>query len=189
MNRLVDLHATRAISLAATLCLLAPSVVSAQVPLSGTSSVATVPTPALGQQVIQQARSAMASRDYATAVNHYRNVASMAAKVPQLRPEVASLQVDLRIAGIDAELLSTSLPPATPASLDSLQRLPDVVDASPIGMQESFTANTSQPVTRKAEALKLLAIGRAALDRSAAFIQYQVEIAANTAVGAYNGNR
>ena len=110
MNRLVDLHAIRALSLATTLWLVAPSDVSAQVSMPASASVATVPTPALGQQVIQQARGAMASRDFTSAVNHYRQVAAMAAKVPQLRADVARLQVDLRMAGIDSELLATAMP-------------------------------------------------------------------------------
>tara|TARA_R110002049_G_scaffold27321_2_gene94010 strand:- start:77696 stop:81205 length:3510 start_codon:yes stop_codon:yes gene_type:complete len=168
------------LSLATAWWVLAPSDVSAQLSMpessatgnystpAGSSTVA-APTPAAGQQLIKEARQAMADRDFVKAVDRYRKVSEMSSKVTQLRSDVARLQVDLRVAGIDSELLAMPNYAASPNAPSPMLQLPDVANASPIQASSS-----SDVTTRKREALRLLAIGRAALDRGDAQTALQI---------------
>jgi general secretion pathway protein D len=115
-----------------------------------------------GPQLVQQARQAIDSRQFEAAVRYFRLAATAAKRDPNLSADVARLRVDLQIAGIDAQLLT--MPPSAP--------LPQAagLDAAPLGKAsaEAATKATSASVpvaARKQEALRLLAIGRAALDR------------------------
>ncbi|TWU67231.1 type II secretion system protein GspD [Crateriforma conspicua] len=100
-----------------------------------------------GKALIQKAKAAVAAKDYATAVKHYREAGKMTATVPALGPDVLRLSKQLADAGVDKELLS---PPKNFS----------VGGATPIAAAAPADVNT-----RKAEALRLIAVGRAALDR------------------------
>ena len=192
MNRLANLHVTRVLSLAATLWLLAspdaPAQLSMPEPLAGSTpsvggstpavrstsdpgKLAAVPTPSAGRQLIKEARDAMARRDFVAAVNRYRQVSAMSSKVTQLRGDVARLQLDLRVAGIDSELLSMSAARTSSDPQPGMQLMPDVAGALPIA---ASTNPVSDVAGRKREALRLIAIGRAALDRGDAKVALQV---------------
>ncbi|MEM0926425.1 MAG: hypothetical protein AAGJ83_10345, partial [Planctomycetota bacterium] len=105
-------------------------------------SYAQVPANSAASAPITNASAAVArvkqliqGKQFEQAVGSYRQLVAAAQKDQNLRGEVAKLRVDLQMAGIDAELLSLPAAPAAP--------LP----------------------SKKQQALRLLAIGRAALDR------------------------
>ncbi|MEM9645028.1 MAG: DUF4974 domain-containing protein, partial [Planctomycetota bacterium] len=100
-----------------------------------------------GRTVLSRARQAMRSKDFKSAVTLYRQAGMMTRTVPALGPEVARLASELHAAGIDKALL---MPPKTAG----------FASAKPMS-----TAAVPDVATRKAEALRLLAIGRSALDR------------------------
>jgi general secretion pathway protein D len=90
------------------------------------------------------------------AVQSYRQAAEFARSAPQYRAEVDKLRTQLEGIGIDAALLAMPAQPIVP----SVQPLEDVVGAQPIA-----AANLPTPEARKKEALRLVAVGRAALER------------------------
>ena len=118
LNRLVPAHGCRVVCIA-TLWLLATMNASAQVQIPAspcrhlTSAVprsrrphpaSALPTDAArGQQLLAQVRSAIASKDYHTAVQSFRQASAMTAKIPQLSGEVEKLRAAQEI-GIDAAL-------------------------------------------------------------------------------------
>ena len=110
-------------------------------------------------------RSALDQRDYASAVQGYRALTPHLATNPTLAAEAARIKQHLVGIGIDAKLLD--LPPQNVNQQNStsgsggLQRLPTVAGAMPI----AGTSRPTDPAVAKAEALRLVAIGRAALDR------------------------
>jgi general secretion pathway protein D len=114
---------------------------------------------ASGQQLLSQVRLAIAHKDYHGAVQSFRQAASMTPKVPQLAGDVERLRAQLQEIGIDAALLAMPPQPARP----TMQRLPEVAGAMPIA--SATGSQSSNPAGRKQEALRLVAIGRAALDR------------------------
>lgn len=130
------------------------------IPASKTPPTATTAAPApaataaaRGAQFIQHARQAMAAKQYELAVRSYGAAAQLAQKEASLATDVARLRVDLQIAGIDqAHLAAAARPP---------QPMAPGINAQPIGT----APQTATPQTKKAETLRLLAIGRAALDR------------------------
>jgi len=165
LNRLVPAHGPRLACLAATWLLLTADV-SAQIQMpsdSGPSSVTPTaipqatpqPTLASAQQLLAGVRTALIKKDYHTAVQSYRRVTAMSGNLPQIADEVGKLRAQLLAIGIDGALLS--LPPKPPA-----QPLANVANAQPLGSPPVAAANV---VTRKQEALRLVAIGRASLDR------------------------
>ncbi|MEM6469282.1 MAG: hypothetical protein AAF802_06905 [Planctomycetota bacterium] len=85
---------------------------------------------------VARVKALIKARQFEPAVGAYRQLVAAAKNNESLRSDVARLRVDLQMAGIDAELLSL---PAT--------------NAAPM------------PSSKKQEALRLLAIGRVALDR------------------------
>jgi general secretion pathway protein D len=111
--------------------------------------------PASGKQLVSQARAAISQRQYESAVQSFRAAAVAAKKDPGLTADVARLRVDLQIAGIDAELLDVPPPAAKP--LASMTNAPPLAAAT--------VGNANDPAAIKREALRLLAIGRATLDR------------------------
>ncbi|TWU54611.1 Bacterial type II and III secretion system protein [Rubripirellula tenax] len=125
-------------------------------PTGGTSPAvdASSMTLVTGQQKIAEVKKAIAGQDYHTAVESYRIVWAMQSKFPQLAGELQSLRTQLESIGIDGALLS--MPPKPPIAL-----LPDVANAIPMSGFDG-SATLSNP---KQEALRLVAIGRAALDR------------------------
>ncbi len=169
MNRLVPAHGCRVVCVGLA-WMLAVSDGSAQSPDStqpGTPSYTQLQgTPATsapavdaasGQRVLAQVREAIAKQDYHTAVQSFRVAAELSRRAPQYAADVEKLRSQLQGIGIDPALLAM---PAKSAAGGSVQRLPDVGDAQPI-----TAAQLATPQQRKAEALRLVAIGRAALDR------------------------
>lgn len=169
MNRLVPAQSPRLVWVA--VCWLLASVdVSAQFsmpPVSTKSTSGTAFPPAQmaparttplsladGQQLIAQARQAIAAQDYHTAVQTYRSAAAIQSALPQpagnqIAAELQPLRNQLERIGIDSALL-TMPPTVTP--------LPRIGDVMPID-----DGNVS--LTPKQKALRLVAVGRAALDR------------------------
>lgn len=165
MNRLVPAHGPRLACLAATWLMLTADV-SAQIQMpsdSGPPSVTPTATPqampqptlASAQQLLAGVRTALIKKDYHTAVQSYRRVTAMSGNLPQIADEVGKLRAQLLAIGIDGALLS--LPPTPPA-----QPLAGVVNAKPLGGRLPVGVNSA---SRKQEALRLVAIGRASLDR------------------------
>lgn len=164
MNRLVPAHGPRLACLAATWLMLTADV-SAQIQMPSDSGPPSVkptaipqatpqPTLASAQQLLAGVRMALIKKDYHTAVQSYRRVTAMSGNLPQIADEVGKLRAQLLAIGIDGALLS--LPPKPPA-----QPLTEVANARPLGVP-LLAANMA---TRKQEALRLVAIGRASLDR------------------------
>ena len=162
MNRLVPAHGPRLACLAATWLMLTADV-SAQIQMpsdSGPPSVTPTATPqampqptlASAQQLLAGVRTALIKKDYHTAVQSYRRVTAMSGNLPQIADEVGKLRAQLLAIGIDGALLS--LPPTPP--------LAGVVNAKPLGGRLPVGVNSA---SRKQEALRLVAIGRASLDR------------------------
>ena len=165
MNRLVPAHGPRLACLAATWLMLTADV-SAQIQMpsdSGPPSVTSAATPqampqptlASAQQLLAGVRTALIKKDYHTAVQSYRRVTAMSGNLPQIADEVGKLRAQLLAIGIDGALLS--LPPKP-----SAQPLAAVANALPLGGPIPVGANFAN---RKQEALRLVAIGRASLDR------------------------
>ncbi|MCH1438757.1 MAG: hypothetical protein L7W43_03845, partial [Rubripirellula sp.] len=165
MNRLVLAHGPRLACLAATWLMLTADV-SAQIQMpsdSGPPSVTPTATPqvmpqptlASAQQLLAGVRTALIKKDYHTAVQSYRRVTAMSGNLPQIADEVGKLRAQLLAIGIDGALLS--LPPKPPA-----KPLEGVANAQPLGGPVLAGANI---INRKQEALRLVAIGRASLDR------------------------
>jgi general secretion pathway protein D len=113
------------------------------------------PTLASAQQLLAGVRTALIKKDYHTAVQSYRRVTAMSGNLPQIADEVGKLRAQLLAIGIDGALLS--LPPKQPA-----QPFAGVANAQPLGGPLPAGANFAN---RKQEALRLVAIGRASLDR------------------------
>ncbi|WP_246151491.1 type II secretion system protein GspD [Rubripirellula reticaptiva] len=164
MNRLVPKsnrrRSHRRLALLAAMCMLPHVDASAQfalpVPTDGaTQAASTSPsTLAAGQQKIAEVRQAIAGQDYQTAVESFRAVWAIQSKFPQLAGDLQAVRGQLENIGIDSALLT--MPPRPPVA-----RMPEIADAIPM---EGFSAASalSDP---KQEALRLVAIGRAALDR------------------------
>lgn len=120
-------------------------------------------------QLIGEARLALARKDYRTAVQAFRNAAAVTPPGTKLAQDVATLQRQMESAGIDAALLALppSAAPTATSSRAGMKRLPTVAGAQPLattaGDLPSFATNDVG--SRKREALRLVAIGRAALDR------------------------
>ena len=168
MNRLVSAHGPLVVTVA-TVWLLTALDVSAQIQMLGDeasspssavpSSAAPAgapPTLASAQKSLAEVRAAMGRKDYHTAVQSFRRASTVRAQFPQISGEVERLRTELEGIGIDGALLAM---PPQPVTRPTMQRLPDVADAQPI------SSATRNPAERKQEALRLVAIGRAALDR------------------------
>ncbi len=164
MNRLAISHGRRVVTLAATLWLMTTLDVSAQFTIPDSKAVATPsgkPTVASLQQLIGEARLAIARKDYAAAVAAYRDATTIAPSFPQLAQDVLTLRKQLERAGIDARLLAK---PVSKPTRMGMNRLPSVNNAQPIAAPRS-PAIPVDAAARKREALRFVAIGRAALDR------------------------
>ena len=168
MNRLAIAHGPRVVSIATALWLLTTPNVSAQIQMPA-ASTATQPSattgPATAQQLIGQARMALARKDYQAAVQAFRKVASLPPTDSKFAAEVVTLRKQLESAGVDAALLKLPPTASSPAAGQSMQRLPSVPGASPISAATQVQQPPLDPASRKKEALRLVAIGRAALDR------------------------
>jgi general secretion pathway protein D len=144
--------------------MLAASDVSAQTPSSSASPAASsasasnvAKTPS-AEDLIARVRGAISVKDYHTAVQAFRSASQLSRSQPQYAGELAKLRKQLEQIGIDGALLAMPPQPTQP----TMQRLPEVDDdlALPIA-----SAGLTTPESRKKEALRLVAIGRAALDR------------------------
>jgi general secretion pathway protein D len=160
LNRLVHAHASR-VACAAALWLTATADLSAQIQMP--AGVAPAPPSAVpngsdaaslasGQKWLAEARAALSKADFHTAVQSFRKAAGIAQTVPQLSTDVEKLRGQLQQIGIDNALLTVPAAPVADAN-----RLPSVNGASPLP--------SANPANRKQEALRLVAIGRSALDR------------------------
>ena len=150
-------------------CLVGTSTVSAQLSMPGMNlpskdnsgaATAAVPsyaqgpsttqasTPRDGKVLVQQARAAIAGKQFESAVQLYRAALAATKNDPNAAADVARLRVDLQIAGIDAELLNM---PATMAN--GIQAKP-IPPAAPTNL-----------ATAKRQVLRLIAQGRLALDQ------------------------
>jgi general secretion pathway protein D len=166
LNRLAIAHGPRVVSIATALWLLTTPNVSAQIqmPAGPTAAKPSATTgPATAQQLIGQARMALARKDYQTAVQAFRKVASLPPSDAKFAGEIVTLRKQLEAAGIDAALLKR--PPTPISAPTSMQRLPNVPGAAPIATAVGSQRPSLDPASRKKEALRLVAIGRAALDR------------------------
>lgn len=139
------------------LCRMAPAQSPAAAEASPPAAAAAGGTAvAAADGLLAQARTALDRHDYYVAVQAYRKAAGLAGKTPEQLAQLGRLRRQLGEIGIDAALLN--LP--SDASPPALKRLPEVVDAP---ATSAAGAVQRQPV--KADALRLVALGRAALDR------------------------
>lgn len=160
MNRLVPSPGRSVVCIASMLLLAAPNV-SAQFQMPATAPAAPTtkgPSVDAGLPLVAEAQAALERKDYHAAIQAFRKVSVMSAKVPQLASEVQKLRAQFDKIGIDATLLTAPpQPAATPNKpTAAVPLLEEVSGAAPIA-----AANAN----RKKEALRLVAIGRAALDR------------------------
>jgi general secretion pathway protein D len=120
----------------------------------------TKPSPTEATAKVTAIRSAIESRDYAAAVQGYRALTPLLASNPALATDAAKIKQQLVGIGIDEALLT--LPPQNLASNSGgLQRMQAVSGATPM----AGAATKLNPAAAKTEASRLVAIGRAALDR------------------------
>ncbi|TWU22013.1 Type IV pilus biogenesis and competence protein PilQ precursor [Novipirellula galeiformis] len=172
---------TYAVGLGILYSLASSTDLSAQLPLPpgakvpAASNVATSEAQSVAtDQLIKHVRAAMNRKDYRNAVELFRHSAASVVRSPQMAPQVEQLRAELVSAGFDRDLLSMpptgplpsltlapaadSTSPLGPGATPPIQRLPSVAKAEPIGGPADIAA-------RKQEALRLIAIGRASLDR------------------------
>ncbi len=167
MNRLASTPGPtlgyRVVSTAAVLWLISSVDVSAQFampPATSAPSASTAPAPS-GQNLISQSREAISRRDFQSAVGLYRQAAAAAQaatgqNAQALAADTAKLRSELIAVGIEAPLLA--LPPSAPKA--PLQPLGNVT-------AQTLPAPVAGTIAdRKREALRLVATGRAALDRN-----------------------
>lgn len=108
---------------------------------------------------VSQIHAAIDQRDYAGAVQGYRSLAPQVVGNPTLQAQANQIKQRLVSIGIDEKLLSmpiqnTAAAPENHPANHGLHRMPPVAGSRPL-----------DPATAKAEALRQVAIGRAALDR------------------------
>ena len=128
------------------------------------------------QSALQQIQASLANHDYKDAVQTYRSLGSPSSLPATLQPQIMAVRQQLVSTGIDAALLD--LPVAHPAGQTGesnvglsasgpvrLNPISNVVGAQPIASAAPHPLAQADVATRKREALRLLAIGRAALDR------------------------
>jgi general secretion pathway protein D len=160
LNRLVQAHASRVVCVAA-IWLIATSAVSAQIqmpagnapaPPSASPASSEVASITTGQKWLADARAAYSRADFHRTVQSFRKAAGIARTVPQLSPDVEKLRNQLLQIGIDKALLALPAESTTP-----VKELPAVNAILPMP--------TANPANRKQETLRLVAIGRSALDR------------------------
>lgn len=114
--------------------------------------------------LLSQTGLAINRKDYAAAVQSFRQATAAPNKSEQQSATLKQLRERLVFIGIDGALLS--LPPQQP--VQTIQRLPNVIGAKPISGSPNPT-NSGNPtaggLTRKQQAQRLVAMGRSALDR------------------------
>jgi len=108
------------------------------------------------RSLLDRAKTALAAKQYADAVELYRRARVNAQPLPELQPQVAALRQSLTQVGIEGTLLD--MPPSAPPNAKSSQPQPL---AMPNGAQPLLQAGAHG----KQDALRLIAQGRAALER------------------------
>lgn len=150
---------------ALVLSMLAPAGSLAQAPATG--ALATSPTDARTAatiELLRRAQLAIDAKDFREAVELYRRAKVNAQPLPAMQPSVQALRQKLTVLGFDATLLD--LPPSAPpaaaaASMGGQTASPQPVPI-PLGAKSLPSVDMA---TRKADAMRLIAAGRAALDR------------------------
>ncbi|MGV3485042.1 MAG: hypothetical protein ACO1RT_11550, partial [Planctomycetaceae bacterium] len=139
----------------------APAASPAVAPPSDARTVAT-------NDLLRRAQLAMDAKDYREAVELYRRAKANAQTLPNLQPKVQALRQSLTVIGFEAALLD--MPPSAPPSVANAGQSPAA--AAPGAMPELMpiplgakSLPSVDPAVRKADALRMLASGRAALDR------------------------
>jgi len=165
--------------------ILAPSRSIAQAPTTTTTTKTPAAAPggnlALPQDarttatndLLRRAQLAVDAKDYREAVELYRRAKVNAQAVPGLQPSVKSFRQKLTLIGFDAALLDQppSAPPAGTAASGATASSADAIASAPAVPQPMVFPFGATPVqasgiaTRKLDALRLLANGRASLDR------------------------
>ena len=170
MKSIGPVQPNRAIGFTVALLFVATPMASAQLRLPGkvgpSQAKATSPNaPTLsiqdGNRLVTEAQGALAAKQLDTALSKYHQLAQLAPKMPEIVPAVARLRLDLQMAGITASKLTANAKPVSPAAVAAPVRpLPSVLGAKPIASQTAGDGSS-----RKREALRLVAVGRSALDR------------------------
>lgn len=153
------------IGTALVLSMLAPVRALAQAPASGTPATSQSDArTAATVELLRRAQLAIDAKDFREAVELYRRAKVNAQPLPAMQPSVQALRQKLTVLGFDATLLD--LPPSAPpaaaaASMGGQTASPQPVPI-PLGAKSLPSVDMA---TRKADALRLIAAGRAALDR------------------------
>jgi len=108
------------------------------------------------ESLLARAKAAIEAKKFADAVELYRRARVNAQPLPQMQPQVAALRQSLEQIGIAGALLDMppTAPPSTTVAGGQLQPL-----------MGSAAATAQTPEAKKQEAIRLVAQGRAALDR------------------------
>ncbi len=150
LKRLAPTLSHLVISLAVLFWLVATMDLFAQLPMPqggptqnpAADSAANLPTPEVVPALLAQAKEAMEQNDVKAAITAYRRASGAAGKDVAHRDELASLRTRLLQAGVEKERLT------------------------PLAATEGSAISADAPVAdRKREALRLIAVGRSALDR------------------------
>jgi general secretion pathway protein D len=165
-------HASRArmipvcIGMGLVLSILASSRAIAQAPTT-TTPAAVVPTDARAAataDLLRRAQAAIDAKDFREAVELYRRAKVNAQPLPTLQPNVQALRQKLTLLGFDAALLD--LPPSAPPAAAAASLGTDAASPQPIAIPLGATSLPSADITtRKADVLRILSSGRAALER------------------------
>ena len=166
-------HASRArmipifIGTGLVLSILASSRAIAQAPSPTTATAAAIPTDsraAATADLLRRAQVAIDAKDFREAVELYRRAKVNAQPLPALQPDVQALRQKLTLIGFDAALLD--LPPSAPPAAAAASMGGQAASPQPVAIPFGATSLPSADIaTRKADVLRMLATGRAALDR------------------------
>ena len=151
--------------------IIAPTRTIAQTPaLAPTPATSTTSTQdartAATTDLLRRAQVALDAKDYREAVELYRRAKVNAQPLPALQPNVIALRQKLSQLGFDAAILDLppSAPPATATVAAGTRTVAPQLLGIPVGATP-MPAPANATASRKVEAMRLIAIGRVALDR------------------------
>ena len=114
-------------------------------------------------ELLRRAQVALDAKDYREAVELYRRAKVNAQPLPAMQPSVLALRQKLSSIGIEGALLD--LPPSAPPAASTAGTSPPLT-SQPIAIPAGATPMPANDLAaRKAEALRMIAMGRASLDR------------------------